>query len=176
MNAWRYQNLNYWKRLAKLDPMPAFLLDFGELMPGQVPEDFVDSRYFSPLALHWEEQVLEYLADGDHLKGSDGELLARIGRARRFGHSPSAAQVKQFQQAMQYHAIHRRMPEALQIEMAGRGIPYGPDHEPEDDLVIPSAAEAVFRLVAAEQGKDPKTVKARFYAWRSDYEAIFGTS
>lgn len=103
--SFRYQNLNYWKRLARLDPMPAFLLDFGELMPGQVPEDFVDSRYFSPLALQWEMEVLEYLAGGDHLKGSDGELLARIGRARRFGHTASAAQVKQFDQAMQYSTL-----------------------------------------------------------------------
>ncbi|WP_394695104.1 hypothetical protein [Pseudoxanthomonas japonensis] len=175
MSGFRYQSLNYWKRLAKLDPLPAFIRDHGEPVVGDVPEDYIDSRYFSPLALHWEVLALDYLADGYHLRGPDGELLARIGHARRYGHSPSPAAATQFRQAMAYRDIRRRMPAALERKMRRMGIPYGPDYEPHDDIVIPSAAEAAFREVATDFGKTPRQVKSRYHDWRSDHEAIFGT-
>lgn len=173
MSGFRYQILNYWKRVAQLEPLPAFLRDFGELLPGDMPEDYVDSRYFSPLALYWEEQVLEHLAEGYQLEQRDGELLARIGRARRSGHAPTSAQVEQFNLAMRYREVQRRMPFAQVRKMQRRGIAYGPDYELDDGVKVSSAREAAFEELSAEWGCD---VKPRYYReWGDAHEAIFGT-
>lgn len=148
--------------------MPSFHVP-GVRLPDQDEAEYIDSRYFSPAALHWADAVVEYRAGGGTLDQDDEQCFARVWKAIRSGRKPTEAQQREYDKRMKWEWAASRIPELYAKEMNSRGVKnYGPDDPLPDDLKGPgSADELIYRYLYAELGyKSPASAKAQHKAWK----------
>lgn len=169
MSGFHLQRLRRLQQAAGLYPLPSFYVP-GERWHGDKESDFIDSRYFSPAALRWADEVHEYFATGGTLPSEEMECLARVWTAMRAGRKPTAPQIASYSKEQKWKWAESRVPELYAIEMQARGHKsYGPDFELPDGVEGPGSwQELTYKYLFRELGyRNPAGAKARHNEWKA---------
>lgn len=168
---WHQQRLDQWRRAAGLLPMPAFLRNYGHIRDYEYAGDaaYIDSRYFSPAALHWADEVEEFRRKRGVLPADAAECFGRVWEAMRKERTPTDAQVKEYEKDRRWKDAIAQIPELYAIEMHSRGVKeYGPDYELPDDVPGPGSPwQLIFKYLYGDLGySTPGSAKTGFYEWK----------
>lgn len=158
------------RKEARLDPMPAFLCNYGRPLVGDEWAEYIDSRYFSPAALYWADNVVSFMAEGLRLSAADEECFERVWSAIRAGRRPSDGQVKKFKEDRMWRRAESRIPGLFASEMQRRGVQgYGPDSYIGCAVPVPkSGPELMYKALAKDFGyPNAKAMKAAHNRWKN---------